>query len=69
MIDFNLVSNICEVVPISLFWAHNRLNELPEMCFVFAFNLTGNYGPSMAFLAHQSWHILKFWYTAGDPEQ
>ena len=26
-------------------------------------------GPSMAFLTDQSWHILKFWYTAGDPEQ
>ena len=43
MINFNLVNNICEVVLISLFWAHNRLNELPEMCFVFAFNLTGKW--------------------------
>ena len=35
MITFNLVSYICEV-----FWAVNGLNELPEMCFVFPFNLT-----------------------------
>ena len=26
-------------------------------------------GPSMAFLTDQSWRILKFWYTAGNPEQ
>ena len=43
MINFNLVSNICEVVPISLFWALNGLNELPEMRFVFPFNLTGKW--------------------------
>ena len=40
MINFNLVSNICEVVPISLFWALNGLDELPEIRFVFPFNLT-----------------------------
>ena len=40
MINFNLVSNICEVVPISLFWALNGLNELPEIHFVFPFNVT-----------------------------
>ena len=40
MINFSLVSNICEVVPISLFWALNGLDELPEIRFVFPFNLT-----------------------------
>ena len=40
MINFNLVSNICEVVPISLFWALNGLNELPEIHFVFPLNVT-----------------------------
>ena len=34
-------SNVCEVAPISLFWASNRLNKLPEMRCEFPFNLIG----------------------------
>ena len=70
MINFNLVSNICGVVPISLFWALNGLNELPEIRFVFPFNVTDKltiYG--INFLTDQLWCIFKFRYTAGDPEQ
>ena len=37
-----LASNICEAVPRSLFWALNRLNELPEVGFEFPLNLVGN---------------------------
>ena len=37
---------------ISLFWAPNRLNELPEMCFKFPSNLIGK--STMAFLTVQS---------------
>ena len=65
MINFNLVSNICEVVPISLFWALNGLDELPEIRFVFPFNLTDKltiYGIfNRPIMAHT------FWYTAGGP--
>ena len=68
MINFNLVSNICEVVLISLFWALNGLNELPEMHFVFPFNLTDKL-TIYAFLTDQLWRIFEFRYTAGDPEQ
>ena len=35
------ISNVCEAAHISLFWAPNRLKELPEMCFEFRFNLIG----------------------------
>ena len=48
--------NICCLSSlISLFWARNRLNELPEMCFKFPSNLTGK--STMAFLTVQSWHV------------
>ena len=40
-------SNICEAAPISLFWAPNGLNELPEVRFKFPFNLIGE--SAMAF--------------------
>ena len=33
--NLTLVSIVCEAVPRSLFWAPNRLNELPEECFKF----------------------------------
>ena len=36
-------SNVCEVAPISLFWASNRLNKLPEMRCEFPFNLISIY--------------------------
>ena len=57
------VSNVCEAAPISLFWAPNGLNELPE----FPFNLIGK--STMAFLTGQSWRVLKSWYTCGGLEQ
>ena len=41
------VSNVCEAAPISLFWAPNGLNELPEVHFQFPFNLIGK--STMAF--------------------
>ena len=45
--------NICCLSSlISLFWARNRLNELPEMCFKFPSNLIGK--STMAFLTVQS---------------
>ena len=59
-------SNVCQVAPISLFWA-NRLNELLEMRFKFPFNLIGKL--TLALLTGQSWHVLKSWYTGEDPEQ
>ena len=46
------VSNVCEAAPISLFQAPNKLNELPEMHYVFSFNLTVK--STMAFLTRQS---------------
>ena len=61
------VSNVCEAGPKSLFWASNGRNKLPEMRFKFPFNLIGK--STMAFLKGQSWHVLKSWYTGGDPEQ
>jgi len=66
---FNLtfVHNICEVVPRSLVWAPYGLSKLPEVCFKFLFNTIGK--STMAFLTGQSWHVLKSWYTGGDPEQ
>ena len=32
------ISNVSEVALISLFWAANKLNKLPEMLFKFPFN-------------------------------
>ena len=61
------VSNVFKVAPISLFWAANGLNNLPEMRFRFPFNLIGKW--TMAFLTVQSWRVLKSWYTGGGPEQ
>ena len=57
----------CEEIPRSLFWARNKLNELPEECFEFSFALIGK--STMAFLTGQSWSVLKSWYTGGDPQQ
>ena len=34
-LDLSPVSDVCEAAPMSLFWAPNGLNELPEMCFEF----------------------------------
>ena len=65
--NFTSVSNVCEAVPSSLFWAPNGLNELPEVRFEFPFILIGK--STMAFLTGQSWRVLKSWYTGGGPEQ
>ena len=35
------ISRVCKAAPISLFWAPNRLNELPEVSFQFPFHLIG----------------------------
>ena len=40
-VDLSHVSNVCEAAPMSLFWAPNGLNELPEMRFEFPFKLIG----------------------------
>ena len=45
------VSNVCEAAPLSLFCAPSKLNELPEMHFVFSFNLTVK--STMAFFTRQ----------------
>ena len=50
----------------SLFWPPNGLNKLPEMRFEFPFILIGK--STMNFLAGQSWHVFKSWYTGGGPE-
>ena len=65
--NLTLVSNICEAAPMSLFWAHYGLNKLPEMHFIFAFNLIGK--STVAFLTGRSWCIPTSWYTAGSPKQ
>ena len=39
-------SEVCQAAPVSLFWAYNGLNELPER-FEFSFNLIGKW--KMAF--------------------
>ena len=39
--NLTTVSNVCEAAPISLFWAANALNELPEVRFEFPFILIG----------------------------
>ena len=61
------VSNVCEAAPISMFWAPNGLNELPEVRVEFPFILIGK--SAMASITGQSWHVLKSGYTGGDPEQ
>ena len=53
--------NVSKSVLVSFFWAPNSLNKLPEILFVFPFNLTGK--STMAFLTDQSCCILKSWYT------
>ena len=47
------ISNVCKAAHIPLFWAPNRLNELPEMR---CFNLIGEL--TVAFLTGQSWHAM-----------
>ena len=39
--NLTLVINVCDTAPISIFWALNGLNELPEVRFEFPFNLIG----------------------------
>ena len=39
--NLTLVSDICEAAPKSLFGAPNGLNKLPEIHFIFPFNLIG----------------------------
>ena len=53
-----LLSNVCEAAPISLFWAPNGVNELPEMRFAFPLVLTGQ--GAMAFLTGQSWRVHNY---------
>ena len=65
--NLTLVSNVCETVPISLFWVPNGLNELPEVRFEFLFNLIAR--STIALISGQSRRVLKSWYTDGDPEQ
>ena len=60
-------SDICKAAPILLFWATNRLNELPEVGLEFPFILIGK--SSMAFLTGQSWRVLESSYTGGGPQQ
>ena len=50
--NLTLVSNVCEVAPMSLSWEPNGLSELPEVCFEFLFILIGK--STMAFLTDQS---------------
>ena len=57
------VTNICEAAPISLFWAPNGVNELPEMRFKFSFNLIGKL--TMAFFQANHGNVLKSWYRGG----
>ena len=66
------VNTICEAVLICFFWApNNGLDKLPEICFVFPFNLTSKL--TMAFLTDQPRRvllcILKSCYTAGGLER
>ena len=39
--NLKVSSKVCEAAPISLFWASNGLNELPEVSFEFPFTLIG----------------------------
>ena len=61
------ISNAWEAAHISLFWAPNRLKELPEMRFEFCFDLIGQL--TVAFLTGHSWGVLKSWYTGQSSEQ
>ena len=61
------VSTFCKAAPVSLFLAHNGLNELSEMHFEFPSILIDK--STMAFLTGQSWRVLKCWYTGGGPEE
>ena len=58
---------VLKAAPLSLFWALNGLNELPEVRLEFTFNLIGKL--TIAFLMDQSWRVHKSWYTGGGPEQ
>ena len=60
------VSKVCEAAPISLVWANNRFNKLPEMRFEFPSHLIGKL--TMACLTGQSLRIFKSWYTGRSPE-
>ena len=64
--NVTLISNLCEAVPRSLFWASNKLNKLLEVGFKIPFNLIGK--STTAVLTGLSWHILKSWYIGEDPE-
>ena len=61
------VSNVWEAAPITLLWATDALNELPEVRFEYLFNLIGK--STMGFLTRHSWRVLKSWYTGGYPKQ
>ena len=62
------ISRVCKAAPISLFWAPNRLKELPEVSFQFPFDLILANWKGL-FLTGQSWRVLKPWYTSGSTEQ
>ena len=53
--NLTAVSNICEVVLISLFWAPNGLNKLSQICFKFPSKLIGK--STIEFLTDQSWSV------------
>ena len=62
------VSNVCEAASISLFWAPNGFNELPEVSLEFPFNLICI--STLPFLTGQSWNVLKSPGNTGEaPEQ
>ena len=58
-LDLSPVSNVCEAVPMSLFWAPNGLNELPEIRFEFPFKLTGELTTELFKQANYSSYLLK----------
>ena len=62
------VSNVCEAVPISLFQAFNRLNEITGNAFRISLHPDWQIDRSF-FLTSQSWCLMKSWYTGGGPEQ
>ena len=62
------VSNVCEAVPISLFQASNRLNEITGNAFRISLHPDWQIDRSF-FLTSQSWCVIKSWYTGGGPEQ
>ena len=65
--NLTLVSNVCEAAPISLFWAPNGVNELPEVRFEFPSMLIGIM--IMTYLNGQSRRVIKSWYIGGGQEQ